>query len=343
MTYYTKIHFLEDPEYSESEDYDWKNILATSYNEALSLIWEENEIFYDEEEENERYYDFFEELWSKDVWWNWIYYFSIKINFDWINEEQIDEFQELFFWQLKDKTSFLWKFEDSRFVEIRKEFFEEIFKIEMNLREVISFIFFNTYFINLDLLKDLQVNPVKKDLQSEEMIKNLENEFFYISFSDYKNLLNLKNLKDNEKTKLLEESDSFDEWKNKIFNRWVQEQFYVDFITSIKQDLDNLEKFRNAIMHNRWFSKSLNQNYDSSKYEITSKIDNFKKNHMYLELHDIDLIPWKKYTYIAETNNNFIKWEKYDLLETFWWDTIFRWEKDIVHFFDKEFLNYWKD
>jgi len=87
------------------------------------------------------------------------------------------------------------------------------------LREVISFIFFNTYFTSLDLLKDLQVNTIKKDLKSEELFKNLENEFFYISFSDYKKLLNLKNLKDDEKTKLLEASKSFNEWKNKIFNR----------------------------------------------------------------------------------------------------------------------------
>lgn len=357
--YYTKIHFLEDPEYFESEDYDWKNILATSYNQALFLLWKEEEQFFDEikdkyteklvkwwigYEANEKFDEVFETLWNKDLSWNWNYYEIVKVNFIWIDSNEIDEFKEYFFGDLKDKTDFIWKFEDSRFLEVRQVFFEEVFKIEIDLREVISFIFFNTYFASLDLLKDLQVNPIKKDLKSEEMVKNLENEFFYISFSDYKNLLNLKTLKDDEKTKLLEVSESFDEWKNKIFNRWIQKEFYIDFISSIKQDLDSLEKFRNAIMHNHGYSNTLKQNYENSKNEIIKKINNFKENHMYLKWNDLDLIIWNKYTYIAATTDNFIQWKKYELLETFWWDTIFMWEKEknSMPFFDKEFSLFWE-
>lgn len=354
-SYYIKIHFLEDPEYFESEDYDWKDILATSYNEALTLLWKEEEVFFDkiideytekwvEYETNEKFDEVFEILWNKDLDWNWNCYKIVIINFIWINSNEIDKFKEYFFSDLKDKTNFIWKFEDSRFLEIRKIFFEEVFKIEIDLREVISFIFFNTYFTSLDLLKDLQVNTIKKDLKSEELFKNLENEFFYISFSDYKKLLNLKNLKDDEKTKLLEASKSFNEWKNKIFNRWIQRKFYIDFISSIEQDLAILENFRNAIMHNRCFSQNLKENYDKSKNEIIKKINNFKESYMYLEWNDLDLIIWNKYTYIAETTDNFIQWVKYELLEIIWWDTIFMWEhkKNNIPFFDKEFSLYWK-
>lgn len=359
MTYYTKIHFLEDSEYFESEDYDWKNILATSYNQALALLWKEEEAFFDEikdeytekwvkwwieYETNAKYDEVFEVLWNKDLGWNWNYYEIIKINFIWIKSNEIDELKEYFFSDLKDKTDFIWKFEDSRFLEVRQVFFKEVFKIEIDLREVISFIFFNTYFASLDLLKDLQVNPVKKDLQNDELIKNLENEFFYISFSDYKNLLNLKNLKGDEQTKLLEISESFDKWKDKIFNRWIQKEFYIDFINSIKQDLDSLEKFRNAIMHNHSYSINLKQNYESSKNEIIQKINNFRENHMYLEWNDLDLIIWNKYEFIGHTTDNFIQWKKYKLLESFWWDTIFMWEKEknSIPFFDKEFSLFWE-
>lgn len=358
MTYYTIIHFLEDPDFFESEDYDYKKIIGSSYNYALTLIGQEEEVFFDEEvdehskcwyeyEPNGKYYDFFEDLWSKDLSWWWDYYEIVKINFLWIDEDTIDEFQDFFFWDLKRKTTFVWKFEDNRFLEIRKTFFEEIFNIEINLREVISFIFFNTYLTNTNLLRDIQVKPVlklEKNQQIEDILQDLENEFFYISFSEYKNLLNLTTLQDREKTELLEVSDSFDEWKNKIFIRGVQKEFYIDFINSIKEDLDSIEKFRNSIMHNRWFSKGLKQNYDKSKVEIIKKIEDFKKLHMYLKWNDLDLIIWNKYTYIAETNDNFIQWKKYELLESFWWDTIFMWEKEQnnMPFFDKNFSLFWE-
>jgi hypothetical protein len=358
MTYYTKIHFLEDQNFSDSEDYDCKSILGSSYNYALTLIWKEEEVLFDEEkceyskcwydfEKNDRFYEIFEDLWSKDISWWWDYYEIVKINFLWINKEEIDEFQEFFFWDLKRKTDFVWKFEDNRFLEIRKSFFEEIFNIEINLREVISFIFFNTYLNNTNLLRDIQVKLVvklEKNQKIEDIIQDIENEFFYISFSEYKNLLNLTTLQDKEKTELLEISDSFEEWKNKIFIRWVQKEFYISFISSIKEDLDSIEKFRNSIMHNRWFSKNLKQNYDKSKIEIIKKIDNFKGQHMYLEWNDLDLIIWNEYEYIWNTTDNFIQWNKYKLLESFWWDTIFMWEKEKnpIPFFDKEFSLFWE-
>lgn len=353
MTYYTKIHLLEDPNFSESKDYDCKNILASSYNEALDVIWKEQENFFDVEEceyskcwfeyeLNERFDEFFENLGYREFWDT--NYEIVKVIFNWISNDDIDEFQEYFFDFLKEKTDILWKFEDSRFLEIRKEFFEEIYNLEIDLRESISFIFLNTYYDDFNLLKDLNFDTIKKNIKKEDLSKSLENEFFYISFSKYKELLSLKKLKDEEKTDLLEESSSFNEWKEKIFNRWINKEFYKDFISSISQDLNILEQVRNAIMHNHSINKGLHQNYESSKKEINKKIEDFRKNHMYLKWNDLDLIIWNKYTYIAETNDNFIQWKKYELLESFWWDTIFMWEKEknSMPFFDKEFSLFWE-
>ena len=65
---------------------------------------------------------------------------------------------------------------------------------------------------------------------------------------------------------------------------------------------------------------------------------------MYLWWNDLDLIIWKEYEYIGETTDNFIKWKKYKLLETFWGDTIFMWEKEknSIPFWDKEFYEFWE-
>ena len=129
-TYYTVVHFMEDPTFPESEDYDCKNILWSSYNYALTLIGEEEEKFFDEEEEeyskcgytyepSEKFDEYFEDLWSKDVWVGH-YYEMYKVSFHWIWTDVIDEFQELFFDELKRKSNFVWRFEDSRILEIRK-------------------------------------------------------------------------------------------------------------------------------------------------------------------------------------------------------------------------------
>jgi len=85
------------------------------------------------------------------------------------------------------------------------------------------------------------------------LLSRFENEFFYISFSDYKNLLELRELKEDEKTELLKDSNNFDEWKKRIFERGIKDEPYIDFIESIKQDLQILEDIRNSLMHNRSF------------------------------------------------------------------------------------------
>ncbi len=361
MNHYIKIHFLEDPDYFESKDYDWRDILAFSYNEALEVLWEEKETFYwdDEEvyiqncleswiepEENERYDEIFTYLWSKDLSWSGRYYCIVRIDFSWISENSIDSFLEYFLSNLKDKVTFLWKFEDTRLLEIRKRFFEEVYNIELQLREVVSFIFFNTYLTENNLLKEIIVKPViklEKNKNIKDILQDYENEFFYISFSEYKNLLNLTTLQDKEKTELLEVSSDFDEWKEKIFNRWIKREFYIDFINSIKQDLENLEKFRNSIMHNRWFSNTVKQNYENSKKEILQKIETFQISHMYILWNDSDLVIWNKYTYISDTTKDFIQWKRYELIENWWWYAIFISEiyEKHVRFEEKEFTLYW--
>lgn len=356
MTYSIKLHFLSNPEYETRFDE-----ISDAYNETLELLWKEKEVFYDEirdeftekhyidwveYEQNERYEEFFEYEWMREIHYTDNSYHMVTVYFNDIQENEIDDFQENFFNFLKDKVHFIYKFEDTRFLEIRKQFFEDIYKIETNLREVITFIFITTYYDFGDFLKDLKINDItwKLKLSPEDLKENFENEFFYISFKDYKNLLELKPLSEQEKTQLLEDSSSFDERKKRIFERGIKDEPYIAFIESIKQDLEVLENFRNAIMHSHNFTDKLKQNYEKSRDEILEKIENFTETHINIFWNELGLIVGKKYTMLQDLPS-FIQWKKYELKEIAWGsDAVFTWEDwDDVSFFDKEFNEYWSE
>lgn len=350
MNHFIKIHYLRNHEY------DGRDELTDSYNEALDLVGKKQEEFFDEWEDsffkgwidykrNERYSEFFEFEGSREIGES--EYCIVKVNFLDISDDEIDDFQEKFLSQLKDKVEFIYKFEDSRFLEIRKQFFDDIYKIEIYLREVMSFIFFTTYYDFEDFLKDLKVNDItgKIKLTQENLRDFFENEFFYISFKDYKNLLELRELKESERIELMKDAKSFDEWKKRIFERGVKDEPYIDFIQSIKQDLEILENFRNAIMHSHSFTEKLRQNYELSKAEILKKIEAFRMIHMNIFGNWAWVLVWNTYKYIGYEWGDFILGKRYKLVDLSpYGDMLFigeSWQKTI--FFDKDFYQYWEE
>lgn len=76
----------------------------------------------------------------------------------------MDIFQAEFLSRLNMKSLVVYKFEDSRFLEIRKQFFEDIYRVEIGLREAMSFIFLTTYYDFGDFLKDLKVGDITRKL-----------------------------------------------------------------------------------------------------------------------------------------------------------------------------------
>lgn len=346
MAHYIKLHYLSD------SDYESRDVLSDSYNESLKLMWKEKVVFFNEwkddfykdgvdYEENEIYSKIFDIKWYQEIWSGENSYYVVQINFIDIIENEIDEFQERFLADLRTKVQFVYKFEDSRFLEIRKCFFEDIYKVETSLREVMSFIFFTTYYDIGGFLRDLRVTDTTEKiwLSQDDLRNNLENEFFYISFKDYRNLLELKPMiKEVEITKLIIDSQSFNEWKRRITERGVREEPYVAFINSIKRDLESLEVFRNAIMHNHHFNLKLKQEYEKSKNSILAKTEEFLIRHVHILWNYFSLIPWKEYLCTWDMEN-FRKWKKYILSRIEFGDYFFIWDDWKEQWFrDKEFI-----
>jgi hypothetical protein len=178
--------------------------------------------------------------------------------------------------------SLITKFYDENLFSNLSKIYEKIFSIEMRLREAITLIFLDTYKTDYyNLLKDSSINPCsgkdglpRDDKQKRDFLeKLLENEFFHISFKDYPNLYNIKELKQEDLFPITEASKDFQEFKEKILNRGVTNKYYKNFLEEIKRMMDNLEKIRNCVAHNR----NLKEGLDYEKYfeEIGSKLDNF--------------------------------------------------------------------
>jgi len=183
-----------------------------------------------------------------------------------------------------EKIKFVFKYRDDYLFSDLDKYYKEIFDIEMELREVISLIFIETYGDNFyNLLRDFDIKlrfEAKNKNRKEEEIKerfgnNLENEFFYLVFPDYQNFSKTKQMKIDDIISILAGSQDFKELQNRINKRGITKEDYVDFLKAIREDLDSIENIRNCVAHNRTPSTEEKENYEKAKEKIRSKINVF--------------------------------------------------------------------
>ncbi len=182
----------------------------------------------------------------------------------------------------------VFKFEDTDLFPRLSMLYNDLFEIEMKLREAITFIYIDTYGSDYyNLLKENDIIPqfegrsnLRKDTeQREQFLSNrLENEFFHILFSQYSKLHELKPLKMEDLTNSIKVSKNFEEFKKRVTTRGVIKEKYLDFISSIRIDMEMLEKVRNCVAHNRTPSDDDLENFNRVKEELLRKVDDFLSN-----------------------------------------------------------------
>ncbi len=183
-----------------------------------------------------------------------------------------------------EKIGFVFKYKDDYLFDNLNKYYKEIFDIEMDLRTIIGFIFIDTYgddFYNLlrDFDIKLKYEPKNKGEKDRELKKrfgdNLENEFFYLLFPDYQNFSRIKSIKIEDIISFLGGSRDFKEMQGKVNNRGIKKEEYVDFLSSIKEDLDSIENIRNCVAHNRTPANEEVESYENSKIKIEQKLKDF--------------------------------------------------------------------
>lgn len=114
-------------------------------------------------------------------------FFDIEIDNTTYDLSKYDDFINGFVSRLSTETGFvrLVKFVDElRNLEYQK-YYNEVAEIEMKLREVFSYIFYNRYLVDeVDDLNEYNAKPLGEP-QKSDYITRLENPFFYFNFNGY--------------------------------------------------------------------------------------------------------------------------------------------------------------
>ena len=145
------------------------------------------------------------------------------------------------------------KVNDTILQETAFEYYKKIIELEMDMRNVLTYILtYSNKHIDENLFKTFGINK-SKSLKQETIKKNYENGLFYIYFNHYSSFTEPEKLNAQKIAELLQEPNisSFEQLKSKLKDRGLKEDRHIDFIASIKEKLNPLEKMRNAIMHIR--------------------------------------------------------------------------------------------
>ena len=147
----------------------------------------------------------------------------------------------------------------------------------MQLREILSCIFYYEYSEDFyNLLDEYEVNFPKDTPPQEELQERRENQFFYLTFSNYLSLNKPKELrKVNDINNILESSDSYEEFRDKICNRGIKNEKHLDFLAGIKQDLQTIESVRNSVAHNRTISPTTLGHYETARNHLLERFQEF--------------------------------------------------------------------
>lgn len=204
---------------------------------------------------------------------------GFEINIEDISAENYDIFLESFTDKMKEDVHIftLIKFHDETRFEDYLNFYREIAELEMQLREILSCIFCCEYSEDFyNLLEEYKVNFPNGKPKKEELQKRLENQFFYLTFSNYLTLDKPKEINHvKDINTILERSESFKDFRKNLCNRGIKNEKHLDFLAAIKQDLGTIEGVRNAVAHNRTISSTKLGHYTTAKDHLIEKFQEF--------------------------------------------------------------------
>ena len=189
--------------------------------------------------------------------------------------ELIDDFSESLANCTDEGIEHLLKLNDPQLQRTLRDYGEEIFEIEMKLREALSLIFVDTYGQDFyTLLKDVDITQTERP-SVQRMQQFYENEFFFLFFSHYPRINNRKRPNQDGIFEYIQQAEDFEELKQKMTANPITKERYVDFLASLEQRVDSIEKLRNCVAHNRSIPKRTLDNYKTAKDLLLEEIKEF--------------------------------------------------------------------
>jgi hypothetical protein len=170
------------------------------------------------------------------------------------------------------------KFYDELLLEHNLRLMGQIFEIEMNLRKALALIYFSAYKDEYyNVLRNDLVTLRKEDRNADRMKTFIENEFFFIDFSQYAALNQFPKPKTvDDILDILQESENFDVFREKL-NLPIKDEKDSDLLLSIKSQLDSHQKLRNCLAHNRTSSSTIRKDYEIAKITLDRVFEEYFK------------------------------------------------------------------
>lgn len=166
-------------------------------------------------------------------------------------------------------------FDDSSARALAQEHQSEIYEIEMQLREILQYIF--SYNDREDLSRALEVFGVSIGRSSPAFVGRpiYENELYFLEFGDYLKLEFQKPPKQEDLFRMLQRASTFDDFKETLNNRGLAEGRHRDFLAEVNPHINTIKEYRNTLMHNRTSLEATRQNYLASFIELTRIVTEF--------------------------------------------------------------------
>ncbi|MFL0203008.1 hypothetical protein [Tenacibaculum maritimum] len=158
------------------------------------------------------------------------------------------------------------KLQDDFLQAIANQYFNRLFAIEMELRNVLTYILtYDEKAIEKGIFKEFGVQ-LAESYNNNNVSDNYENGLYYILFNHYASFGEPKRLKAEQISEILQDVSlsDFQEFKNRLQQRYISEERHTEFLFSIKQKLKPLEDMRNSVMHIRNLSDTKMANFDKA-------------------------------------------------------------------------------
>lgn len=205
--------------------------------------------------------------------------FEIDVDTGQYDFTNYDIFLEGFKNRLKVTDGFhkLLKYVDEIRADQYVKYYLELAELEMKMREVFSFIFYNKYSVmGNDLFEEFDAKTAGvEEPKPDELEKRLENKFFYLTFSGYLKFGKPKDVQLKDLIPLIQSKELYEELREHLNSRGIVLEHHVDFLQSVKTILNPIESVRNCIAHNRQIPNRTSQDYIIARDQLNQKIQEF--------------------------------------------------------------------
>ena len=150
----------------------------------------------------------------------------------------------------------------------------------MKLRRVLSFIYLNAYrnVQPLDLFREEQTNPITPNLTEQQMASVGENQFFHITFSQYRNLNRRSPIQLPKLLDLIRDSEEFDAFRAELLRVPIENEGDVNLIEDLNDLVEPIEQMRNCVAHNRRPSRRTRTSYANAYSNLDDRLDRYLEN-----------------------------------------------------------------